>query len=221
MSIGGTVTELTEIVPSDVIEVTPTGIIVKGELTFDLWESTLVSVLNFQKALPWIIGDLLNIGERKWGESYAQAVKITGFKIQTLYQYTSVAAAWPYEDRREGLYWSYHQITKSLPMSERKALLDKRESGELGTTDDVRDEVREIRTEPEQDVEEFPACPFCGGRLTKTKCRKCGKTFINLVWALHDLRGEVGGFLQTGEMGKMMRKIAKEIEDEGTDGTDQ
>jgi len=55
------------------------GLVAKGKATYAQWEVALSVACGIAKSCPFWIGDLLNIGEHTYGESYTQAINDTGF----------------------------------------------------------------------------------------------------------------------------------------------
>jgi len=140
-------------------------------------------------ALRWFIGDLLAYGERHYGETYAQFQDAFGCGYHTLQQYRRVSARIPLEERRAEVNWTAYQITAHLEPETREALLDAYLIGAIGSTDELRDEVRQLGVG--EDCELLPACPKCGGKLTSRKCKGCGLDFPQAVWWLKELlKGE-------------------------------
>lgn len=169
------------------VEWTPLGarFLTETPMPLESYGWLCASVGRAQVALRWFIGDLLAYGERQYGETYAQYVEAFGFAYHTLQQYRRVAAAIPLEERREELRWTAYQITAHLEPEMRDALLDAYLDGEIGSTEELRDEVRQLGAEDDCDL--LPPCPKCGGKLTSRKCKGCGLDFPAAVWWLKEL----------------------------------
>lgn len=64
--------------------------------------------------MHWWLGDWLNYGERKYGETYAQAVESTGFDVQTLKNDAWAAESIESFRRRDDLTFGHHAEVASL-----------------------------------------------------------------------------------------------------------
>jgi hypothetical protein len=117
----------------------PEAIEWKGPLQFALW---------CQRAGPWWIGDLLNAGEDRFGESFSQMCE-GAVSAEMLNRYASVARRVPIENRVAGLSWSAHAAVARLPLDLQKRLL--LEADRRGwTSDELRLKAREaIKRPPE------------------------------------------------------------------------
>jgi len=203
---------MTVIVPTDRgITLTSTGAIIDPNIGQDEWTANLQAILRFSKALPWVIGDLLNFGEQKWGEMYAQAIELTGLSYERLAQYKSVAHRVPYAERKEDVPWEVYRRTASLEPPQREEIVQGYIEGDLENTEEVREAVREIR-QPDA-VDELPPCPACGGKLRANRCTQCRLNFVGLAWWANDFMGEVLGMRQTGEVGKLLSALFKRQDD--------
>ena len=76
------------------------------------------------RAAIFALGDLVNYGQAKHGEKYAQIIDDTGYDYSYLCQVASVARSIPMEDRVAGLPYGHHRAVASIKDGEtRKALL--------------------------------------------------------------------------------------------------
>lgn len=64
----------------------------------------------------WDIGDWLNEGERKWGETYRWASEITGLAQGTLRNYAMVSGHFESSLRNDKLSFWHHALVASIPM---------------------------------------------------------------------------------------------------------
>lgn len=78
---------------------------------------------QIQRSLSWWYGDLLNFGERKFGEEFAQAVDDSGKALETLIKYKAVADRIPREIRKAGLSWTSHFYVAYVDADQRGDLL--------------------------------------------------------------------------------------------------
>ncbi len=58
-------------------ELTPTGLVISGNVTYEQWAGKLDQLRLMEGSIQWWIGDALNYGEQRYGEKYAQAVDPT------------------------------------------------------------------------------------------------------------------------------------------------
>ena len=77
-----------------------------------------------QERWPWNLGDFIVYGERHYGETYAQAIIVTGMRLQTLMNYACLCRAYPPERRRPGISASLHDAVKALPEPDQDHWLD-------------------------------------------------------------------------------------------------
>lgn len=92
---------------------------------FEEWERLGGTLQQMERAVMWWIGDWLRFGERKYGETYTQAIEATGLSKSSLQDAKWVAGAFEPSERSEHLPWSHHAATASLPKGERTALLER------------------------------------------------------------------------------------------------
>lgn len=116
-----------ETVVDDLVIMHPLGLEFKGEMPYAEWEKLVQRYLDLATVLPWWVGDLLNYGERQYGNTYTQAIQWTGKKVQTLMNWKSVAKRVPLETRREELPWSAHEAVAFLPSGDQERWLDRAE----------------------------------------------------------------------------------------------
>jgi hypothetical protein len=66
-------------------------------------------------SLNWWIGDWLNEGERRYGETYTQAIELTGHKLEYLQQCKWISSAVKTCTRVQVLSWTHHRYVAHLP----------------------------------------------------------------------------------------------------------
>jgi hypothetical protein len=126
---------------------TSVGVQINGQPKLDEWQGPLQYALWCQRAGPWWIGDLLNAGDDRFGESFSQMCEGT-LSTEMLSRYASVARRVPIENRRPSLSWSAHAAVARLPHDQQKRLL--REAERHGwTSDDLREKAREAKKSTE------------------------------------------------------------------------
>jgi hypothetical protein len=150
----------------------------------DVWGSVTNSMLRFGKAYPAIIADLIIFGETEYGDTYTQALDMTGLSYNTLAQYCSVFRAVPYEMRREGVYYSYYRRIKALPSGERQEWIDRAAAGDFENGDGLKDALADAKEPPTLTKVLCPACrsQLEDRALERGKCQECGSKALE--WAV-------------------------------------
>lgn len=135
---------------------TTTGVVLSGEPEYDQWEETFKWVQLVEGAVQFWLGDLLAIGESRWGEKYSQALAATGYAEQTLKNATWVAKHVPPEVRRdpEKVPFAHHAEVASLPVDEQIMWLDKVEEEQL-TRDQLRAQIKQAKAGESGEIVEF------------------------------------------------------------------
>lgn len=120
---------------------TSVGVRISGKPEVAEWKGPLQFALWCQRAGPWWIGDLLNAGEDRFGETFSQMCE-GAVSAEMLNRYASIARRVPLENRRPGLSWSAHAVVARLRHDvQRDLLLEAERRG--WTTDELRDKARE------------------------------------------------------------------------------
>lgn len=119
-------------------KITPVGIDVIGEPTFNQWLECGRFLYKSSKSLHFLIGDWLLIGEFRWKDTYREAVERFGFEIQTLRNDKWIAQRIPLERRREDLSFSHHKEVADLEEEEQEELLEKATKEKLSTRDLIK-----------------------------------------------------------------------------------
>jgi hypothetical protein len=128
----------------DGFEFTPTGLVVTGEPAYDVWQGVGRKLQYAQRCIHWWIGDWLAYGERRYGETYAQAVEATGYAEQTLANDKFVASRVPSSRRREHLEFGHHAEVAALEPQAQDYWLQRAEAEHL-TVHDLRAEIKAVR----------------------------------------------------------------------------
>ncbi len=122
-------TELVPTRPYDILEhygyLTPIGLNLPADLSYDDYVKIGYELAERRKHVMWQIAEWILFGERVHGETYAQAVLITGLSEGTLKNYVSTAHRVAEERRRTELHFSHHQEVKALEPAEQEEWLDK------------------------------------------------------------------------------------------------
>lgn len=100
------------------------GLDLPESTTFEQWCAIGEQLRAVEQSVMWWIGDWLRFGERKYGETYAQAIDATGFSQQTLMNAKWVASRYGQTSlRRENLTFGHHAVAAALPTLEREHVL--------------------------------------------------------------------------------------------------
>ena len=84
-------------------------------MTFEQWQEFGNTLQTVQGSINWWIGDWLNEGERRYGETYAQAVEVTGWDYAKLSMVKRVSERVPLSNRFESASWTHHYSVAHLP----------------------------------------------------------------------------------------------------------
>ena len=85
------------------VQATKVGLVFNNGLLFDEWQDIGTRLGKIEGAVHWWIGDWLNYGESKYGETYAQAMDETGFDYGTLADDKWIANQYQISERSENL----------------------------------------------------------------------------------------------------------------------
>jgi len=118
--------------------VTATGAIVAegSDPTFEQWREATGCALQAGRSIGWVIGDLINYAETRWGEKYKEAIELTGLDYGTLRHYTSTASRVPLCLRNHKLSYYHHVKVAGLKAPEQKRWLELCDK-KLGTPDEI------------------------------------------------------------------------------------
>lgn len=112
---------------------TETGWVPARELSYEEWTQLGNTLQTIHRLTPMWLGDWLNYGERKYGETYTEALLFTDHSLESLKQYKWVMGAVPPAARRAGLTFTHYRIVARLPVAEQIAWLDQAARQQLGT----------------------------------------------------------------------------------------
>jgi hypothetical protein len=119
---------------------TSVGVRFSGKPELNDWKGPLQFALWCQRAGPWWIGDLINAGEDRFGESFSQMCEGM-VSAEMLNRYASVARRVPIQNRIATLSWSAHAAVARLPVEKQKRLLQ--DADRYGwTSDELRAKAR-------------------------------------------------------------------------------
>lgn len=143
------------------VKATGTELVLPEDLTFEEWEHVGHTIRHAAKAALWWWGDWLNFGERKYGETYAQALEASDYSYDGL-----KAAAWVSRQvemvrRRTNLPWSHHREVAALEPDEQDRYLEAAATAEpQWTRQELRRAVRRGSLDPPTPPLTLPAGTF-------------------------------------------------------------
>jgi len=117
-----------------------TSMTVEGQPPLEEWAGPMQFALWCQRASPWWIGDLLNLGDASFGEAFSQVCEgsVSGDQLQ---RYESVARRVPPQNRCPDLSWSAHAVVARLSDQDQREMLA-RASQHGWTSEELRVQVR-------------------------------------------------------------------------------
>lgn len=130
------------------IELSYTSLVVTDpNLPFDAYAQTALAAGRFKSASSWWIGDLINFGEKLYGDRYVEAMEATGLAYETLTNYASVCRKVARSRRREQLRFGHHAEVASLEPLEQELWLDAALANDW-TRIELRDRLRSSKDAP-------------------------------------------------------------------------
>lgn len=116
--------EVTPAVPvADGVSVGLTGLVIEREMPIEEWAALGSRLGTLGKAIQWAIGDWLNYGNIRYGETYTQFADLTGYTPGALMNMKFVASRIESSRRRENLSFSHHAEVAGLAPSEQELWL--------------------------------------------------------------------------------------------------
>lgn len=128
------------------VRCTATGLVLPKRLSFEQWHAVGQTLFEISRAWQWWVGDWINYGERRYGETYVQAIEVTGKEYDTLRSAAYVAHQIESVRRRTNLSWSHHRTVAALPAAEQDKWLATAEEERLSCTS-LRRRLQDVRTE--------------------------------------------------------------------------
>lgn len=102
------------------------GLQIKKDLEFKEWIALLKTFLLIEKAMPFIIGDLIGYAELKYEPSrYQEGIRLTERTENILQNWASICRLIPPEDRIFDLSYSYYQEVSPLDKDQQHHFLSK------------------------------------------------------------------------------------------------
>jgi hypothetical protein len=93
------------------------------DMTYETWSTIGCTLQTVHRSMRWWIGDWLNAGETKYGETYTQALIVTDSSLETIKKYKAIAERVRKEDRIADLSYTHHFCVAYLPQQEHHDLL--------------------------------------------------------------------------------------------------
>jgi hypothetical protein len=116
--------------------ITPLGIQFHGDISRDEWEQLGRKLGNAGRSIGFLIGDWLNYGNGKgdWGNTYTEAMRITGLDHVTLAMYARVSRCIQIDTRVSNLAFELHRKVAPIkdPEEQKKWLKAAEKQAELG-----------------------------------------------------------------------------------------
>ena len=140
------------------IYLTPLGARIIGDPTLEDFCDSVDRCQRLANASMWCLGDLLYYGERHatWGETYTQAISLTGKSAEVLTQAVRLSKAYPQEDRVPEGSWSHHRVMLAVKDPAERTRLLQRAAVEHQSVHDVR----AMLSDPKPPTRH--TCPNCG-----------------------------------------------------------
>lgn len=110
---------------------------------YETWEAIVERALRLGRGVQWAVGDLLNYGEDKFGETYAQAVTLDGYESSTIQRWKFVSRMISREIRSEMLSFSHHAEIAGIPEKADIAALIVECEDEMWTVAELRAIIKE------------------------------------------------------------------------------
>src|SRR5512143_1088553 len=94
--------------PLEGVKLSAVAIQLPGGMDYDGWSQTLCKIGQINNATRFWAGDMLNAGEAKFGEMYAQGAGESGFSEDGLQRLRHVSLRIDPDRRVKELSWSHH-----------------------------------------------------------------------------------------------------------------
>lgn len=112
------------------------------DLSFERYEELLRAAGAVKNASSFWIGDLVNFGDARYGERYAQAIDATGLRYGTIANYAYVCSRVAPSRRIENLSFAHHEAVAKLEPADQSGWLQKA-AGNGWSRDELRDAMRD------------------------------------------------------------------------------
>jgi len=114
--------------------------------TLEEWQELGLNLFKVARDLPWMVGDWLNFGERKYGDKYTQGLEAGMYDLITLRKCSWVCRNVPPERRRPSavLSFKHHEVVTPLDAEQQEEMLRLAEEERL-TVRELQYEVKRLR----------------------------------------------------------------------------
>lgn len=102
---------------------TSMGWVAPANMTYEEWAAVGATMQTINRMSAIWLGDWLCEGERRYGETYAEAILFTDKSIEQLTQYKWVMGSVPREVRQPGLSFTHYRLVAKLPLERQRDLL--------------------------------------------------------------------------------------------------
>jgi|SRR3990172_6681666 len=194
------------------VKITPISLSFSRPPKFKEWEQSIPLFAGLRGALPFWIGDFVNLGEAAFKDQYSQALDLFGqYEYHTIANYASVTRRVNTADRVEGLSFSHHAVVaKCEPADQRRwlkrALYDPKE-GRMLTVDELDDLVNPDQEHEGGEAEE-------GDPEERMGYDKLGEKILKLlVYMGNKAPSGIEVIMLKDAIGKVRAALGKEVED--------
>lgn len=184
------------------VELSKVGLGAAKGMSDELWSEALRKIAPIEGGSPWWVGDLLVLQPKRYGETFAAAQELTGYKVQRLKDLKYVASKVPAAVREPSLSIWVHKVVATMHPAEQELWL-KHAAEEGWTAKSLRDEVEEFREEMKQrrqgggQDESFPG----GEYRPPTPLEQANRCTEAVLDAIAQLRAiDAGGWPQSSEV---------------------
>jgi hypothetical protein len=101
------------------------GLVLPEDLSQKDWEKFGLGLVAVSASFAWVIGDWVNAGDQKYGQTYTQMAALSGWDEDTCKQYAFTAANVLRDDRNPHVFHAHHRLVASLPAKDQRKLLAK------------------------------------------------------------------------------------------------
>jgi len=105
-----------------------TGLTIREDTPYEVWAGLVRRLVEAEKRVHWYLADAINFGERRYGETYAQALDATEWSYQTLRDVTWVGRRFELSRRRDNVGFFVHKEVAALDPADADDLLDRYEA---------------------------------------------------------------------------------------------
>lgn len=142
---------------------TPLGLEFSPTMTEEDYAAVMVCLTDIHafshRYIPIYLGDALNYGELRWGETYLQFADDTHIRPEVLRDYKWVMKSCPMAIRKPNLTYNHYKAVAPLKTLEERALWLERAAKEGWSTDELRAVLRYARREAGESEGDIPILP--------------------------------------------------------------